>query len=156
MDFDTGFEKVRKVIGELVIQESLIEKCGYQGREIFLLGFGQGGMAAIAVTAFLSSLASCELGGVVSIGGPLPSTTDAASKTAKTPVLILGGSSNSLITASNVTRLKNVFESVEHRQWSKAGDGMPSNREQMLPIMQFFASRLRSRRGIPEGSVEVG
>ncbi|KAI9780509.1 MAG: hypothetical protein M1835_004469 [Candelina submexicana] len=156
MDVDTGFEKVKKVIGDEVIQKGLVGQCGYQTREIFMLGFGQGGMAALAAAASLSSSASLELGGVVSIGGPLPSTIDAASKTAKTPILILGGSSNSLITASNVTRLKGVFESVQYKQWSKAGDGMPSNPEQMLPIMQFFASRLRSRKGVPEGSVEVG
>ncbi|KAI9725068.1 MAG: hypothetical protein M1812_000344 [Candelaria pacifica] len=155
MDFDTGFEKGTKAIGEDIIQKGLIGTCGYQGREIFLLGFGQGGMASFAAVASLSSGASLELGGVVSIGGPLPLSIGTAARTAKTPVLILGGSSNSLITSSNTARLRTVFESVEYKQWSKAGDGMPSNREQMLPIMQFFASRLRSRKSVPEGSTEV-
>jgi len=74
----------------------------------------------------------------------------------KTPVLLLGGSTNSIVTPSSVSKLKDVFEFAEYKQWKKAGDGMPSNREEMLPIMQFFAQRLRSRRGVPEGSVEIG
>jgi hypothetical protein len=32
---------------------------------------------------------------------------------------------------------------------------MPRSREEMLPIMRFFARRLRSRGGVPEGAVEV-
>ncbi len=34
-------------------------------------------------------------------------------------------------------------------------DSMPRSREEMLPIMRFFARRLRSRGGVPEGAVEV-
>ena len=45
---------------------------------------------------------------------------------------------------------------VEYHKWDRAGDGMPRNRDEMLPIMRFFARRLRSRKGVPEGSIEVG
>lgn len=120
-----------------------------------LFGYGQGGMAALAAATSLA--AEEELGGVISIGGPLPlsvSTISPAKVT--TPVLVLGGSSNSLVTPSVVARLKDVCETVDYKQWKKSGDGMPTNREEMLPIMQFFASRLRSRRSVPEGSVEIG
>jgi hypothetical protein len=32
---------------------------------------------------------------------------------------------------------------------------MPKNREEALPMMHFFARRLRSQKGVPEGSVEL-
>ena len=153
MDFDTGFVKSSKVVAEDVLQKGLIEKCGYGERDVFFLGFGQGGMVALTVAA--ASLA--ELGGVISIGGPLPSSSsDSGRSKPKTPVLIIGGSSKSLITTATLTNIKNVFQSVETEQWARPGDVMPRNRQEMLPIMQFLARRLRSRHGVPEGSIEVG
>ncbi len=153
MDFDTGFNKSIRIIKEDVIQKGLVEKCGYKPREITLFGFGQGGMAALAATSSLPK----ELGGVISLGGPLPlSVSTIAAGKAKTPVLVLGRSSNTLITPSAITRLKTVFETVDYKQWKKSDDDMPTNREEMLPIMRFFARRLTSRRGVPEGSVEIG
>lgn len=154
MDFDTGFEKAIKVIREEIIQKVLIEKCGYQPKEIFFFGFGQGAMAALAATSSMKE----ELGGIVSIGGPLPGSVVDKSTIAKngTPVLVLGGSSNTLITAEAITKLRKTFEFVEYTKWNKTGDGMPRSREEMLPIMHFFSRRLRSRRGVPEGSVELG
>ncbi len=154
MDFDTGFAKTVRLVKEKVIREGLMGKCGYKAREIMLFGYGQGGMAALAVAA---GMAEEELGGVVSVGGPLPlSISSVSAVKVKTPVLVLGGSAKSLVTLSAVARLRSAFETVEYKQWEKAGDGMPTNREEMLPIMQFFARRLRSRRGVPEGSVELG
>ncbi|KAI9830354.1 MAG: hypothetical protein M1819_005735 [Sarea resinae] len=151
MDFDTGFQKARRVIAEDIIRKGLMETCGYQAREILIFGFGQGGMAGLAAATALP-----ELSGVISVGGPLPSSIVAPTgKKFKTPVLLLGGSSRTLISDSAVTRLKDSFEFVEYKQWKKSGDGMPSNRDEMLPMMQFFARRLRSRRGVPEGSVEI-
>lgn len=155
MDFDTGFTKSTRLIKEVIIKEGLIGKCGYKLREIILFGYGQGGMAALAVAASLA--AEQELGGVISIGGTLPSSVSTVMpRKTKTPVLVLGGSSHSLVTSSAVARLEDVFEIVEYKAWNKSGDGMPANREEMLPIMKFFARRLRSRQGVPEGSVEVG
>ena len=154
MDFDTGFAKASRTILEEVIRKGLIDKCGYRPREIMLFGFGQGGMAALAASSSMSE----ELGGVISVGGPLPSTTTAALSSAgesKTPVLIIGGSSNTLVTKSAMTKLKSTFETVQYHKYNRSGDNMPSNRDEMLPIMQFFARRLQSRRGVPEGSVEI-
>ncbi|KAL8791149.1 MAG: hypothetical protein Q9195_006046 [Heterodermia aff. obscurata] len=151
MDFDTGFEKAVNFIRRGVIESVLVEKCGYMPRNIVLFGFGQGGMAAVAAALSFAR----ELGGVVSIGGPLPSSASASGKS-KTPVLVLGGSSSTLITRSVVSRFKTAFDTVEYHKWDKSGDGMPRNREEMLPIMKFFARRLRSRSGVPDGSVEVG
>ena len=156
MDFDTGFTKITKIIALDIIKDTLLDECGYQSREILLFGFGQGGMAALAASTLLSQ----ELGGIISIGGPFPLSKfgDDFSTTTKnrTPILVLGGSSNTLITETPVTKIRAVFEFVEYHRWNKTGDTMPRSRDEMLPIMQFFARRLRSRRGVPEGSVEIG
>ncbi|KAL9134790.1 MAG: hypothetical protein Q9175_004029 [Cornicularia normoerica] len=151
MDFDTGFAKAVKIIKQDIIEDGLVKKCGYKPREIMLFGFGQGSMAALATAASMPE----ELGGIVSIGGPLPSSNTSANAV-NTPVLILGGSSNTLITRTALNKLKAAFQNVEYQKWNRAGDGMPRNRNEMLPIMRFFARRLRSRAGVPEGSVEVG
>ena len=153
MDFDSGFQKTVKMLGRDVIESVLVEKCGYPPRNIILFGFGQGGMAATATAHSLP----VELGGVVSIGGPLPTSSSAnGNGKSKTPILVVGRSSSTLVTKSAVGRLKTAFEAVEYHKWDRSGDGMPMNRQEMLPIMKFFARRLRSRSGVPEGSVEVG
>ncbi|KAI9765519.1 MAG: hypothetical protein M1840_007345 [Geoglossum simile] len=152
LDVDAGFEKAVRLVREDVVREGLLKKCGYEGRDVFVFGFGQGGMVGLAVAA------NTELGGVVSIGGPLPSSVLVPSSTlgkSKTPVLVLGASANTLITASVVSKTRGVFETVECKSWPKAGDSMPVSKEEMMPIMQFFGRRLRSRRGIPEESIEV-
>lgn len=149
MEFDSGFTKAAKLIKKDIIEDGLIERCGYQPREILLFGFGQGAMAAIATALSMSD----ELGGLVSIGGPRPASE--ASRKSRTPLLVLGGSSNTLITRSAVASLQNAFEFLDYKKWNKSGDGMPQSHEEMLPIMRFFARRLRSRTGVPEGSVEL-
>ncbi|KAL8688101.1 MAG: hypothetical protein Q9218_005902 [Villophora microphyllina] len=155
MDYDTGFEKSSPMIKGHLIEEGLIKRCGYKPRNILLFGFGQGGMAAIAVASSFKT----ELGGVVSIGGPQPSTIpivgDGTSKSA-TPILVLGGSSISLITQSALMDLKKAFHQVEYMKWSRSGDSMPRSTEEMMPIMKFFARRLQSRSGIPKDATEIG
>lgn len=131
-----------------------MEKCGYKGREVVLFGFGQGGMLALSLA---KDMGNEELGGVVSLGGALPAsmalTTDG--KQSKTPIIVCRASNNSVIRDKDVQRLKDSFEFIELKEWKKNGDGMPASREEMLPIMQFFARRLRSVRGVPSGSVEL-
>jgi len=128
----------------------------YQPREIIFFGFGQGGMTALTTAASFDT----ELGGIVSIGGPLPSSIPSSSTPSsknRTPVLILGGSSRTLITSDAISKLGAKFQFVDYKKWpNKVGDGMPRNRDEMLPIMQFFSRRLRSRAGVPEGSIEIG
>lgn len=154
MDYDTGFEKSCRIIRREIIEKVLIEKCQYKARDILFFGFGQGAMAAIAATLNFKD----ELGGVVSIGGPLPSSslhTKGDERKNRTPVTVLGGASRSLITQSALTNLKRVFQVVEYVKWPREGDGMPRNREEMLPIMKFLARRLRSRSGVPEDATEI-
>ncbi len=152
MNFDTGFTKAVKALKQDIIEEVLVNKCGYKYREIMLFGFGQGAMAALATVV---SMAEQELGGIVSIGGSLP-VSSTSIKEVKTPVLVLGGQSDTLVTRTSLDKLKSCFQNVEYHKWNRAGDGMPRDRDEMLPIMRFFARRLTSRQGVPEGSVEVG
>jgi predicted esterase len=154
MDMDTGFKKSTQLVLHEVIREGLIRNCGYQAREILIFGFAQGAMVGLQAAA---ELEGDELGGVISIGGglsySLPLT--ALEKKSKTPVLVCKASKKSAVTDSAISKLKDAFEYIEVKEWKKNGDGMPSSREEMLPIMQFFARRLRSTRGVPAGSVEL-
>ena len=151
MDFDTGFSKITRILKEDVIKSGLVEKCGYKAREILLFGFGQGGMATLATACSMPE----ELGGVISIGGPIPSSITTA-KPVSSPVTLCGGSSGTLITRTALDNVKKAFDYVEYHKWDRSSDAMPRNRDEMLPIMRFFARRLRSRKGVREGSVEIG
>ncbi|KAH7071128.1 phospholipase/Carboxylesterase superfamily protein [Paraphoma chrysanthemicola] len=154
LDMDTGFKSSTRLLLDHVIREGLVEKCGYKPREIVLFGFAQGGMVGLQVAAEFDDN---ELGGVVSIGGGLSQSLPlkALEKKSKTPVLVCKASKGSKVTDSGVLKLKDVFANVEVKEWKRNGDGMMSNREEMLPIMQFFARRLLSRRGVPSGSIEL-
>jgi predicted esterase len=154
LDMDTGFKAGTRLLLDRVIREGLVDKCGYKAREIMIFGFAQGAMAGLQAAAEFDDN---ELGGVVSIGGALSHSLPlkALDKKSKTPVLVCRASKNSKVTDSAVSKLKDVFEHVEVKDWKKNGDGMMSNREEMFPIMQFFARRLLSRRGVPAGSVEL-
>ena len=153
MDMDTGVQKSTLLVLNQVIREGLIGKCGYKAREIMIFGFAQGGMVALQAAAQLEE----ELGGVISIGGPLSQSVPlkALENKSKTPVLICKADKKSAVTDSATTKLKDAFQYIEFKEWKKNGDGMPSSRDEMLPIMQFFARRLRSTRGVPAGSVEI-
>lgn len=97
-----------------------------------------------------------ELGGVISIGGYIPHTTPPPKKDKyKSPILLCKAKSRSVVNEHHVDRLKDLFQYVQVVEWKKAGDSMPSSREEMMPIMEFFSRRLRSTKGVPEGSVEI-
>jgi predicted esterase len=152
LDPDAGFSKSTQLLKDEVIEKVLISKCGFKATEILLFGFGQGGMAALATARAFKG----ELGGVISIGGRIPSSFMLVNgPKIKTPVLLLGGSKGSMASADVVKSTKETFEHVEYHQWKKADDSMPQNRDEALPMMQFFARRLRSQKGVPEGSVEL-
>jgi predicted esterase len=97
-----------------------------------------------------------ELGGVISVGGALPSETPASlSPKRKTPILVCSGSDSPWVNSSAEDKLKAVFDSVQLNRYKRPGDTMPRSRDEMYPIMQFFARRLKSSAGVPEGSVEL-
>lgn len=154
MDLDTGFKRSAKLLLEDIIREGLIKICGFQAREIVLFGFGQGGIVALNAA---SEMADEELGGVVSVGGPLPSAIAVPDmrKKFRTPVLVCKANTGSGVSEEAAGKIKDSFAFAEVKEWSKKGDSMPSNRDEMMPIMRFFARRLRSRRGVPSGAVEI-
>ena len=155
LDLDAGFKTAGVILKE-VIEEILVKKCGFEKRGILLYGFGQGAMAALSIVASEDA----EFGGVVSIGGKLPESISSSSlgsgkQRFRTPILVLGGSKSKQITRSAVDGLKARFNDVEYVKWEKSDDSMPRSREEMLPIMKFFARRLRSRAGVPKDAVEI-
>ncbi|KAI5780765.1 phospholipase/Carboxylesterase-like protein [Geopyxis carbonaria] len=156
LDMDSGFDDTRQLF-KTIIDEVLVNICGWSRRKLFFFGFGQGGMVALDIAASLPAGGpDSQYGGVVSIGGPPSSTTNPLTQKPRTPILVIGSAQNSAITDGVEARLKNIFESVEICKWrGRNGDGMMKNAEETMPIMRFFASRLYSYAGIPEGSVEI-
>jgi hypothetical protein len=112
----------------------------------------------MAALSFVVSCSEREFGGVVSIGSGLPAslTREEGKVKVRTPVLVCGGSRSRQVTRSTVDRLKEVFSDVEYVKWEKADDGIMRNTEETLPVMKFFARRLRSRAGVPDGALEIG
>lgn len=98
-----------------------------------------------------------SLSGVVSFGGVCPLSVSAVGVRDRTPVLLLAGREGlgSDVSDTAVKRTQDAFQFVELHRWSRRGDGMPRNRDEMLPVMQFFARRLKSRKGVPAGSIEL-
>ncbi|KAK0663226.1 putative hydrolase C9G1.08c [Lasiodiplodia hormozganensis] len=160
MDPDAGFKTAARLLLDDVVRGVLVQKCGYALRDVVLFGFAQGGMAALQVAAELGKAdGEQELGGVVSVGGAVPAgaslSEGSSTKKFKTPVLLCKAVRGSSVSDGAVKRLKDSFEFAEVKEWKRVGDGMPSNRDEMLPIMQFFARRLKSMKGVPQGAVEI-
>ena len=160
IDMDAGLVRATRILGEDVVRDTLVRKCGYALREIMILGYGQGGMTGLAVARELglknSGQESGPLSGVISIGAPYPLSGSRAGDKNRSPVLLVSGRDSVAVSDEAVRRTKQVFEFVELSRYARKGDSMPSSRDEMLPVMQFFARRLRSRQGVPEGSVEIG
>ncbi|WEW56014.1 hypothetical protein PRK78_001449 [Emydomyces testavorans] len=162
LDPDPGFTRATRLIAHELIVNVLIDKLGYQPRGVLILGYAQGAAVGLAVAMELNRLerAECrEIGGVVAVGGVVPLSAvkeDGRRGKSRTAVLLVGGSgAESAVAEGGVGRTKREFEFVEVVRWQRRGDAMPRSREEMLPVMQFFARRLRSRGGVPEGSVEL-
>lgn len=157
-DTDSPLEKGSNLVAEVV--NVLQAKHGFAPQQIHVLGSGQGGSVALCAAALDPNLKrGSSLGGIVSIGGPVPTSSKVSSATKnRTPVMLLGGRRGALSKdeQSPVKRIRGLYEFVEFHEWKKLDDSMPKNREEALPLMQFMARRLRSTRGIPEGAVEVG
>lgn len=163
---DAGMARSTTMLVNDVVRGVLVQKCGYALREIMILGLGQGGMAGLVAAWELGRAGSAgegvmgeergSLAGVISIGAAYPLSGQRTGEKSRTPVLLVAGRDSVVVSDSAVRRTKEVFEFVEVSRYARKGDGMPSSREEMLPVMQFFARRLRSRQGVPEGSIEIG
>jgi len=98
------FANSTRRIGLEVIIEGLIKTCGFQPRNIAIAGHDQGGSAALAIALACWEV---QLGGIVSIGGPLPS--DFPDKVqSPTHILLLGGIEGDVI-PTQVTKIKAAF-----------------------------------------------
>lgn len=158
LDMDAGFAKALRIIVDEVVLDTLVGKCGYRLREIMVLGLGQGGMVGLSAARELGRRVQGqegELGGVVSVGAPFPLSGSATGPKNRTPVLVVAGRDSPVVSDGAVRRTEGVFEFVEVARYQRKGDGMPRSREEMMPLMRFFARRLLSRQGVPEGSIEV-
>jgi predicted esterase len=159
LDADSPLAKAMDLVAQDVIRKVLIDRFKFRPDHIHLFGFGQGGSVALGVPLH-DSLSSISLGDVISIGGPLPLSTDLfglGTPKNRTPVMLLSGAKSTLASAdsSPLKRVKSSYEFVTYHQWKKADDSMPKSREEALPMMQFWAQKLKTRRGVPADAVEV-
>ncbi|KAI1115764.1 alpha/beta-hydrolase [Nemania sp. NC0429] len=163
LDPDPGFAQAERLVLGKLIRETLVGACGWETSDMLLFGFGQGGSLALGLSSRLRSsservvdvteaeaaagTAGTAFKGAVSIGGPLPFSmipTLSARDKARTPVLVCHGRNSESLDGDAIEILKKEFADVREVRWRKPDDGMPTNREEMLPIMQFFAERLRA------------
>jgi predicted esterase len=157
LDPDPGFTKARDLVLGKLVQEILIDTCGWSTRDILLFGFGQGGTLALGLASRLrssprvvdisegdNSHRSGQFKGVISIGGPMPSSMMVSGGRSATPVLMCHGRMSEAVDADALAVLSREFANVRDGKWRKEDDGMPRNRDEMLPIMQFFAERLQA------------
>ncbi|KAJ3519305.1 hypothetical protein NM208_g14178 [Fusarium decemcellulare] len=140
---------------EKLIGEVLIDKCGWEMRDIIFFGFGQGGSLALGLASSLRQAArvtditegerqspgNTNFKGAISIGGPLPQSmvpTVSSREKSRTNVLVCQ------LNEDAVDAVKREFEDVRVVQWKRREVAMPRDREEVLPLMQFFADRLRN------------
>ncbi|KAI1498494.1 Alpha/Beta hydrolase protein [Biscogniauxia marginata] len=159
LDPDPGFSKAEEIVLGKLIRETLVGKCGWETNDILLFGFGQGGSLALGLSSRLRGSARAvdvregeqkDIGsvfkGALSIGGPLPTSmvpSLSARDKARTPVLVCHGRESEALDADAMEVIRKEFADVREVKWRKNDDSMPKNRDEMLPVMQFFAERLR-------------
>lgn len=132
-----GFLNASRSLLTDVIKNVLISKCSIMPSNIMILGHCQGGMAALATVASWDGI---EFGGVISIGGPLPSYVQLPSEVeAKTPALILRAALGD-INPSALKRIKDTFVNVDVETREGAHDTIP-DQDALKPILDFFAHR---------------
>lgn len=149
---DEGFINTSRVILEDIIQNGLMAKCGFQPRDIVILGHGQGGMAALAATACWNCI---EFGGVVSLGGPMPGYVQLPFNVkAKTPVLIYGVARGD-ITPTALQQIQKTFSFTDHHVPPSEHDTVPESNE-IAPLLEFFAHRLRREEWKRQAVISLG
>jgi len=164
LDSDPGFAKAADLVLRRLVRETLVGRCGWRLADVLLFGFGQGGSLALGLASLARMPAQVEevvdvghdggkeaadraFKGVVSVGGPLPRSmvpTVSARPQSATPVLLCHGRASEVVDEDAVDLIRDEFKDVQVVQWRKPDDSMPANRDEMLPIMKFFADRLRS------------
>ena len=150
--WDGPFFNSEKILTQM-IKSSLIETCGFHPRNILLMGHGQGGMAVLATAALWEDI---ELGGAVSIGGPLPSyARSASSNKIETPALVVGGNLGDL-TPLALDCIKNNFSTVDTCILPDTHDTVPDTDQSRKPLLEFFAHRLRQEEWEKQAVISFG
>ncbi|ERT02872.1 hypothetical protein HMPREF1624_01175 [Sporothrix schenckii ATCC 58251] len=164
LDDDPGFDAAVQRVDSRLIQDVLVRACGWRYGDILLFGFGQGGTFALALAARVaaqtaatpraitdkpSTGTTAAFKGIVAIGAAVPSAITGAPTSAPrlaTPLLVCGAAGNEAVSAETQGMLRRRFAAVDTAAWHRPDDednGMPRNRAEMLPIMQFLAKRLQ-------------
>lgn len=155
------FEGSTEYLGLEVITNVLIQKCGFAMGDIALVGHDQGGSAALAVAA---ACWEAKLGGVVSIGGRLPSdfagtrpSEDSSGTKSRTPVLLLGGKLGE-INDRQVERVRSAFsETIDGRGSGKDDDFENIEKEKLREFLsyQFWRDEWRREAVISFGMIKL-
>lgn len=155
LDPDPGFKKAADLIMNRLVRETLLQRCGWELSDILLFGYGQGGSLAVGLAS------QARLGpkvvdisdgdargsddsafkGAVSIGGVLPPSmvpTVSSGTKSKTSVLLCQ------LNDDAADHVKTEFADVRVVRWKRREVAMPRDREEVLPMMKFFAERLKS------------
>lgn len=149
-DWNGGFLGASSLILKHVIESGLISVCGFGPRNVVLLGHGQGGMAALAT---VSACDGIELGGVVTIGGPMPtSIRPPSSAKIKTPFLILRGVHG----GHDYSTLQLLRKSFIHVDISTIQDAIPEKPKDLEPLLEFFAHRLGGEEWTKQSILSLG
>ena len=140
---------LRKLLENLTSPE-----IGWDLNRIHLFGWGQGGSMALQLASNiaptplkLSSGESKRLGSVISICGPLLSTSSTQSNT---PCLLFTRTSpQAAIHRRQVSELKETFKEVEviNGEKGKGGEDMPRGRTEWEGIMRFWGNLLAKDEG---------
>lgn len=150
---DEGFCKTSDTILIDVIKGVLVSRCNFKPRNIMLLGHCQGGMAALAAAA---SWDETELGGVISIGGPMPAYTRLpADVKAKTPVLIYHSELGDVI-PSALQQIKDNFVHVDSATMPGNHETVPESEDELKPLLAFFAHRLEREEWDKQAIISFG
>lgn len=151
-EWDEGFLNASSRL--LTVIKGLISKCNIMPSNIMILGHSQGGMAALAMVASYDGI---ELGGVISIEGPLPSYVQLPSTVkAQTPALILRAKLLGDIDPSALQRIKDTFVTVDVGTRDGAHDTKPDTPDVLRPILDFFAHRFHREEWEKQAIVSFG
>lgn len=147
----------RQTLLEDIINTVLISKCRFEPRKIILLGYGQGGVAALATTTYWNRI---EFGGVVSLGGTLPDYAQhAPTFIAKTPALILRNTLQD-IDARAIQHLRDHLIHVDVATGADICDTLSKGSGKAMPvlepILEFFAHRFRREEWIKQTILSFG
>jgi predicted esterase len=133
------FLKTSQLVLDDVISALLVSKCNFPARKIVLFGQGEGAMAALTIS---SAWERVEFGGVICVGGQLPSHIAPSRDTkSKTAVLLLGGSLGMTNPVAK-HRIQQNFSYVDCDLLEGKDDALPRNKQQLRSLRDFFSHRL--------------